>query len=1004
MQAMLALNYSSEGPTTGSVAAGWGLNVPVIQRDWGLGSNAPVRWTSSLEGRELIIVQEPAPSGAVSYRAQADTSFARYQQFTDGSWRVLSTDGRKRYFGESAYMENGGFNDWAPLTRDVDAYDNEVRYHWKANTDTGATVGYRLDKIEYTVNDPAGLSAHAEVRLGYNLSEARCTSGVLPIGASLSYRSGERRIDNLHPLKTVTTWVKDPGFREVRRYELTYGHEADADWGCNGTEAPMRVLTNVNMIATDKAGNIVYTPAMSFDYAGSAVRAVAANARFVQGVAEVLPHGDRPQWAGSESGDTTTSALLDINGDGLLDYVESTEVVLPIYETQCAIRWRPNEGLSANGSPMFGAPLTIPLPTMDWANGAFGHQGANAVGDGSPQGLEHCSLTGQFSMAVNNNNDDDYKPYSEAVSDGHPGTLLMYQFRDWNRDGLVDVASALSGISADLGQAWHGYRPSKPCPPPIPSATGNASVDPEDPAPPPGVRGPIGGAYCYPWKISTNAEGASNTHLFQDETLFNAPLPLYAEASDLVSSAGVLTSSARSSVADMDGDGLQDFIRVDTQPGLSTEWWVYRFNGDDLEPPVLWTFAGNGAQGAYPSISWEEPTDGQPFSLKKRFVEESLLIDVNSDGLPDLYRLNKAGTEIDVLYNNGSGFEAPRMLTIADGALPEFLSEGFVDGVASGTAVVGDRFQLHRLLGLGRHNGPGLMAHSGVSGAPYAMFYGLGDGSLIRKSSGLSNMASRQLLEIGPDSWKIEKDLVDLDGDGIQDVVGVGTVVSSFLRTVPDGAPRGVMTRFYNGRGLATNVRYAPLSDQSVVTVGEGSHPSSRWVVRELSTAYGVSNAPSITSTWAYSSPARTADDRGLIGFRGFEEVTLTSPTGSRSEVRFSYDNEWTGEPESSLTFEAGSNNPISISDSSFLTETLDLGTGDLLYGRFGSSSSFTCERMGTAGTKETLSESACRAQVTPLLSFSSREPIFSAGIPSHTSPSSFSRRSRRHHLWLKAS
>ncbi len=88
----LALIYSSQAPLYGGLAAGWTLNLPTISRDFSDGRYAAERWTSSLAGRELVTTSEEAPSGFSSYRAQSDTSYARYQRGPN-SWRVLSHDG-----------------------------------------------------------------------------------------------------------------------------------------------------------------------------------------------------------------------------------------------------------------------------------------------------------------------------------------------------------------------------------------------------------------------------------------------------------------------------------------------------------------------------------------------------------------------------------------------------------------------------------------------------------------------------------------------------------------------------------------------------------------------------------------------------------------------------------------------------------------------------------------------------------------------------------------------
>src|SRR5262249_42967467 len=84
MSPHLALSYSSQAPVYGGIAAGFSLTgVHWVTEDTSNGRITPSAkgYKSSLSGeRPLIPVSEPVPTGMVSYRAQNDSQFIRYQR------------------------------------------------------------------------------------------------------------------------------------------------------------------------------------------------------------------------------------------------------------------------------------------------------------------------------------------------------------------------------------------------------------------------------------------------------------------------------------------------------------------------------------------------------------------------------------------------------------------------------------------------------------------------------------------------------------------------------------------------------------------------------------------------------------------------------------------------------------------------------------------------------------------------------------------------------------
>lgn len=160
----LSLNYSSAGATYGGVAANWSLSIPIITEDHSQGRlrtrssmvedqeaqagkdpKKDDRFVSSMAGgRPLVAVVEPTPvEGDVymTYRAQNDTSFARYERLVPAAsyrWRVRTTDGNVWKFGESSLTSGCTVNDqYAPLTSMIDKFGNEIRYAYVHEALTG---------------------------------------------------------------------------------------------------------------------------------------------------------------------------------------------------------------------------------------------------------------------------------------------------------------------------------------------------------------------------------------------------------------------------------------------------------------------------------------------------------------------------------------------------------------------------------------------------------------------------------------------------------------------------------------------------------------------------------------------------------------------------------------------------------------------------------------------------------------------------------------------------
>ena len=177
----LALSYSSQGSIYGGIAAGWSLDVPIIKKDTSksalasggmadqdlVAAGGDARdndmFVSTLAGgRPLIRVFEPggAMDGTFrSYRAQNDSSFARYERMAPLAafrWRVRTSDGTIHYFGDPTKVVcNGVSDDFAPLTSSWDPFGNEIVYSY-----TGSANECLLSTISYGRNTNANINSN----------------------------------------------------------------------------------------------------------------------------------------------------------------------------------------------------------------------------------------------------------------------------------------------------------------------------------------------------------------------------------------------------------------------------------------------------------------------------------------------------------------------------------------------------------------------------------------------------------------------------------------------------------------------------------------------------------------------------------------------------------------------------------------------------------------------------------------------------------------------------
>ena len=450
----LALSYSSQGSIYGGIAAGWSLDVPIIKKDTSKSSLASGgmadqdlaeprdndMFVSTLAGgRPLIRVTEPggAMAGTFrSYRAQNDSSFARYERMNTGElfrWRVRTSDGTTHQFGAAANVNCFGVSDdFAPLTSSRDPFGNEVVYSY-----TGSGYGdCTLAKIEYGRNTGAGIGDHAAVLLTWG-SELICTPtvgvmsfGTPPVGSQLDYRYGTKRLFGSKPLSKIEVQVKGPVRTHNRVITLNYQTPGAVSTGvavptggtsatCNGAFTPYRQLNTISetAISNGDTSTLVTLPTVTFTYADATLTRTTARPTLTPPSGVAFGSVTTAHSAGTRFRETLKKwptvdrLLLDLDGDGRPDQLEIDSAL----SNDCKVKWW------RNTTTGWVAKTPITLPRLPWSAG----------GGATKAGNDRCSLNAQLTYVDNGAADLTCYGVREKT-----GSYLAYRWMDMDGDAL----------------------------------------------------------------------------------------------------------------------------------------------------------------------------------------------------------------------------------------------------------------------------------------------------------------------------------------------------------------------------------------------------------------------------------------------------------------------------------------------------------------------------------------------------------------------------------------
>lgn len=987
MQPGIALSYSSQGPIYGTVAAGWSLSgIPSITLDtsrgrlWSMNQISLREYKSGLAGdRRMIATSEPTPTGTQSFRAQNDATFTRYQLNGAGIafqwWRALSPDGTIYYFGGTPDTNINHFSgcttisdENAPLAQTGDSFNNIVDYFYEP----GVAGECRISHIDWGRNDVAGVRSFATLMFHYSNSPPACAG--VNVGSQSSYRTGTMLVTGASELDSIEASVGTPDSVEYdHKYTLTY----NAGTASSTLASCFRQLDSIQENASGTNVAPVTLPAVKFGY-GAATFAQAPTSAAVQwpvpDTAVSLPwHMLESSVLGNilynlgwgfrfatDQWPTVEAMMVDVDGDGLVDRLIS-------YPTKdvsgniiaCSAAWERNRGpgLGFDGLDSSGKPLhPIPLPTLKWQNsgdttGTCTYQGgahANpfTANSGSPY-VELCSLNYQLSGYTNNT--------VNTVGTTGPA-YLAYRWIDIDHDGKVDlVASPATSPAYDLVQG-QGRAGCTNAPPAEPAVFGTAFP----PCPNPTFTGDSSGRYTmcngmYPWAIFLNHGNgqfglpASNGNPIADVIRYE-PIPLESTSAD-----SSITSAAvgeEVGTLDLDGDGALDGVHRNG----TTEWDVFRSEPTESNSVGQFGRCPNAAGGCqFGAFSGQLLSSSTPFPGDPGPVDRQGLLDLNGDGLSDHW--TGSGGSASFELNNGTEFDpqtvvvSPRPGNDGVASVPTGCTS-CVESLGPGRSFIirGHRFDSSRtadvdldgrvdvVLDPDENYSPTTAHNEGASFLATATTtgYWLALKHLMFVSDGVLNPAAPYTTSY---SWEIRSDMIDLDGDGIpegvyfpagSDADGTSNLGQMRISQVPTPTqPPRLLVQIDAQRGAVTDVAYAAMSNASVVEQHpelNKAMPQTQWVVQSLTVTNNLptKKATLSTTSYKYIDPHFGPDDRNSYGFRGFEEIDTTSPSGAKHVDRYRFDTDWSGRLATSLVIPAEFPNEVrSIDETTFQTLTL---------------------------------------------------------------------------------
>jgi hypothetical protein len=332
-------------------------------------------------------------------------------------------------------------------------------------------------------------------------------------------------------------------------------------------------------------------------------------------------------------------------------------------------------------------------------------------------------------------------------------------------------------------------------------------------------------------------------------------------------------------VLDIDGDGLADIVgfgAAGTYVALNT--------GSGFGPITSWV-SGFGVNQGYPSQN-----------ATPRF-----LVDLNRDGLPDIMGFASDGAHVTMNqgnnYGNATIYPDPAHFII----MPDFGSA--TPTTANPGAYPSQSLTPRYVMDMNGDGYPDIVGFTSNGSVVVAFTYFSGlflPPIQIATGFGTANGYTAANL----------RQLVDVDGDGIPDVVGtLPTGIGMSVALSSHMLPENVITQLPNGLGGTVSIAYAPLTTLACWCYQKGTgavYPQVDLgapinVVKSVTVTNGAGGpgpySANGTSSYAYSYGSLRSDlqGRGLLGFGSFQ--VSRADAGKTSLTTFRQDWPYTGLP-----------------------------------------------------------------------------------------------------------
>jgi RHS repeat-associated protein len=807
LEPRLQLAYVSRASNS-TVGTGWALTgFSAIERA------APRRGVARYDANDVFILdgQELVPN-CTEFGGTHCTRVESYQRIqrdaANDKWYVWSRDGIKSTYAPIFTTTKGTFrwglttatdtrnntvtySYWCHGSPIKDCYPNQVSYngalvklHRETRTDdllfaTGAGMGqtsYRIKTIDVKVS---GSRARA-YKLGYTYSSTTGRS----LLTSVQQFGSDASIDSSGTITNEANATKLPA--------VTYGYQG----GSTGFGTPQNWNTR-NLFGNDVAG--------------------------------------RPRYSQGQ-----LSELIDMNGDGLPDYVSHYNWNAADYGLWVALNSGSGFGTPANWNSHNLLCHDVHARPSYQPDGNIASKLIDMNGDGRPDYVSyynHCTSKYGLWVLINNgsgfNAPANWNSFgilgSREAGQGYPGwgNTNYTDLVDMNGDGLPDFVAHYNYGTAQWGM----------------------------------------------WVLINNGSGFNSPSNWNSRALL---------CHDVHARPSYRGDNVASKLIDMDGDGRPEYVTYYNHCTSQYGLWVLHNNGSGFDAPANWNSFGilgsrEGGQG-YPGWGNSNYSD---------------LKDVNGDGLPDYlthYNYSTGQYGMWVLLNNGNGFETPQnwgtyaALCNAVHAYPSYNGDSVATDLVD---VTGD--------GL-----PDYVAYYNHCTSQYGMWVLRNTGTGFAAPVNWGTFAALGSHEGGSGypGWARGDytHMQDVNGDGQVDFVAhynytVGKQAYGIWVLPGNGKQADLMTSLANGLGGTTTVQYATYGRSADSYLPQGMTLP---VATSVTTNDGRGDVQ--TTSYAYQGARWNNVDREFLGFR---RVTATqAATGAYSETYYWQRNGTIAKPE----------------------------------------------------------------------------------------------------------